>query len=193
MRRLIRKIIKRIKYYFWIKKVKTANHIRIYSKNASPKAQYGYKTAVGKGTIVSEDVILGDYSYVNTDSVIENVSIGKFCSISSGVRINPGEHYLNRMTTYPIDNLIEEKPSYINKRVNIGNDVLICAGAIILSGVKIADGAVIGAGAVVTHDVPAYAIVGGGTSPSVEIPLFTQQNRGALKSEMVGVVGGRNP
>jgi acetyltransferase-like isoleucine patch superfamily enzyme len=43
----------------------------------------------------------------------------------------------------------------------VGNDVMIGARAIILDGVKIADGAVIGAGAVVTHDVPAYAIMGG--------------------------------
>lgn len=161
MHRLIRKMVRRIKHYFWAKRIKTEKHVRIYSKNASPEAQYGYKTAVGKNTVIAADVILGDYSYINTDSVIENTLIGKFCSISSEVRINPGEHCLNRMTTYPIDRLIDEKTPRINKRINIGNDVLICAGAIILSGVEISDGAVIGAGAVVTHDVPAYAIVGG--------------------------------
>ena len=43
----------------------------------------------------------------------------------------------------------------------IGNDVWIGAGTIVLPEVKIGDGAIIGAGAVVTHDVPAYAVVAG--------------------------------
>ena len=45
--------------------------------------------------------------------------------------------------------------------VIIGNDVWIGSGAIILQGCKIEGGAIIAAGAVVTHDVPAYTIVGG--------------------------------
>ena len=44
---------------------------------------------------------------------------------------------------------------------NIGNDVWIGCGAIILSGVTIGDGAIIGAGAVVTKDVEPYTIVAG--------------------------------
>lgn len=43
----------------------------------------------------------------------------------------------------------------------IGNNVVICAGAIVIGGITIGDGAVIGAGAVVTHDVPANAVVTG--------------------------------
>ena len=45
--------------------------------------------------------------------------------------------------------------------MEIGNDVWIGYGAIIMSGVHINQGAVIAAGAVVTKDIPAYAIVGG--------------------------------
>jgi acetyltransferase-like isoleucine patch superfamily enzyme len=48
-----------------------------------------------------------------------------------------------------------------NNFVVIGNDVWIGMNAIILAGVKIGNGAVVGAGAVVTHSVPAYAIVAG--------------------------------
>lgn len=43
----------------------------------------------------------------------------------------------------------------------IGNDVVICAGAIVIGGVNIGDGAIIGAGAVVTRDVPPNAVVAG--------------------------------
>jgi acetyltransferase-like isoleucine patch superfamily enzyme len=45
--------------------------------------------------------------------------------------------------------------------VEIGNDVLISANVVILSGVKIGDGAVIAAGAIVNKDVPPYSVIGG--------------------------------
>ena len=48
-----------------------------------------------------------------------------------------------------------------NPPVTIGNDVWIGWHAIIMPGVTIGDGAIVAAGAVVTHNVPAYAIVGG--------------------------------
>lgn len=45
--------------------------------------------------------------------------------------------------------------------IEIGEDVWIGYGAIVLSGVAIGRGAIVGAGAVVTKDVPAYATVAG--------------------------------
>ncbi|MCU1616133.1 MAG: acetyltransferase [Frankiales bacterium] len=45
--------------------------------------------------------------------------------------------------------------------VEIGDDVWIGRGAIVLPGVTVGDGAVIGAGAVVTKDVPAHTAVAG--------------------------------
>ncbi len=39
---------------------------------------------IDKGTIVEPDVSIGDYSYVNKNSSLENCVVGKFCSISSG-------------------------------------------------------------------------------------------------------------
>jgi acetyltransferase-like isoleucine patch superfamily enzyme len=45
--------------------------------------------------------------------------------------------------------------------VEIGNDVWIGEGATLKAGVMIGDGAIVAARAIVTHDVPAYAIVGG--------------------------------
>ena len=43
----------------------------------------------------------------------------------------------------------------------LGDDVIVYAGAKIVGGIHIGNGAIIGANAVVTHDVPAGAIVGG--------------------------------
>lgn len=41
----------------------------------------------------------------------------------------------------------------------IGNDVVICAGSILVGNITVGDGAVIGAGAVVTNNIPAGAVV----------------------------------
>jgi len=95
------------------------------------------------------------------------LKIGAFCSIADEVEIFlGGEHRTDWVTTFPF-NVIWESAKYIKGHpktkgnVEIGNDVWIGRGALILSGVKIADGAVIGARAVVTRDVPPYAIVSG--------------------------------
>lgn len=111
------------------------------------------------------DVQIGDYTYINSAYIYDCVRIGKYCSIAHNVCIAPGEHFLDRLSTYPIkirvlgqdwDNVFPEKKTTV-----IGNDVWIGNNATILSGVRIGDGAVIAAGAVVTKDVPSYAIVGG--------------------------------
>lgn len=112
----------------------------------------------------------GDFVYVSSFTSINNARIGSFCSIGPNVRIGLGMHpthfistfpafYSSRkqcQLTFPNQNFYEE----IGK-INIGSDVWIGYGAIILDNITIGDGAVIGAGAVVTRNVPPYAIVGG--------------------------------
>ncbi len=150
------KYIKRFYLIFFNKKY----HTRIKSYRASLAAKYGYNVLIDKGTIVEPDVSIGDYSYVNKYSSLENCVIGKFCSISSGVYICPYEHEKSIITTHPIAQR-DLSPKKKRKKVSIGNDVLISLNCIILAGVTIGDGAVVGAGAVVTKDVKPYEIVGG--------------------------------
>lgn len=94
---------------------------------------------------------IGDYSYVNAGSSLENCDVGKFCSISSGVYISPYNHNLMGITTHPIGDCERRR-----ERVVIGNDVLISLNVIIMDGIRIGDGTVIGAGVVVTHDIGNY-------------------------------------
>lgn len=145
---------KKLYLIFFNKKHKT----RIRSTKASLAAKYGVNTMISEGTTVSSDVSIGNYSYVNNNSYLENCHIGNYCSISSGVYICPYEHFLDYRTTHPF---AESGSEIKRERVVIGNDVLISLNAIILSGVTIGDGAVIGAGAVVTKDVKPFEIVGG--------------------------------
>ena len=152
----IKRLIKRIYLPFFNKKHNT----RIRSIDASVHAKYGQNVAIGPRTVVEGDASIGDYSYVNRNSYIENCTIGKFCSISSGVYICPFEHDLEIISTHPIacrNEIVEKR----RRPVKIGNDVLISLNAIILEGVTVGDGAVIAAGAVVTKDVKPYEIVGG--------------------------------
>lgn len=150
----IKRLIKRLLRWNYNQR----NSTKIKSNEASLKANYGYGVLIGESTIISNNVKIGDYSYINRGSYIENCSIGKYCSISSGVYICPFEHDYKMKSTHPI---IRQGKGEIRLPVFIGNDVLISLNAVILEGVIIGDGAVIGAGAVVTKDVEPYEIVGG--------------------------------
>jgi acetyltransferase-like isoleucine patch superfamily enzyme len=55
----------------------------------------GRFTEVGARTILLE-TSLGDYSYIVQDGEVAYTQIGKFCSIASHVRINPGNHPMQR-------------------------------------------------------------------------------------------------
>ena len=131
----------------------------------------GRYTEIGARTRLTETV-LDDYSYIAQDGEVIHTTIGKFCSIAAGVRINPGNHPMERATqahfTYRAHAYwpeeVDEEAFFDRRRaspVTIGHDVWIGHGAVILPGRTIGTGAVIGAGAIVTRDVPAYTIVVG--------------------------------
>ena len=126
---------------------------------------------------------VGAFTYTNHTCEIANTDIGRYCSIGQNTTINPGVHPVDFLTTHPLASTREgvvagmgDHPSFLaaamteidrpaprrnEGRAEIGHDVWIGAGAVVLNGVKIATGAIIGAGAVVSHDVPPFAIVGG--------------------------------
>ena len=114
-------------------------------------------------------VKMGRYSYMGKNNSIANTSIGSFCSIASYCAIGGGAHPLDMVSTSPVfysgknifgQNYGEIKTE-INKPVAIGNDVWIGEAVFINDGITVGNGAIIGAHSVVTHDVPAYAVVAG--------------------------------
>jgi len=116
--------------------------------------------------VIFSNSIIGDYSYVNYNSIIHCCHIGKFCSIGPNVVAGLGNHPVEKnVTTSP--RLFLKGKFLLEDRydqfaiVTIGNDVWIGFEAVIMAGVTIGDGAVIGARALVTKDIPPYTIVGG--------------------------------
>ncbi|MGL4286402.1 MAG: chloramphenicol acetyltransferase [Phreatobacter sp.] len=134
-------------------------------------SRFGAYTEVGARTVISETV-MGDYSYIVQDGQIDMSTIGKFCSIASHVRINPGNHpterasqshFLYRASRY-FEGEADEAGFFDWRRshaVTIGHDVWIGHGGVVLAGRTVGTGAVVAAGAIVTRDVAPYTIVGG--------------------------------
>jgi phosphonate metabolism protein (transferase hexapeptide repeat family) len=115
---------------------------------------------------------LGDYSYIERGVEAIYTRIGKFCAIAAHARINALGHPVERVSQHKITYRPNEyflfakvdktfREARRQKRVEIGHDVWIGHGAIIMPGVSIGHGAVVAAGAVVTKDVAPYDIVGG--------------------------------
>jgi phosphonate metabolism protein (transferase hexapeptide repeat family) len=131
----------------------------------------GRYTEVGARTILQE-CALGDYSYIVHDGEAAYTSIGRFCSIASHVRLNPGNHPMERASQahfsyrasayWPGE---EDEAEFFAWRrahgVVVGHDVWIGHGVVVLPGRIIGTGAVVGAGAIVTRDVESYTIVVG--------------------------------
>lgn len=104
------------------------------------------------------------------------IQIGRYSQIGAQVAIIADDHPISYLSTYVNHRLFQgELSRYKNKgTVDIGNDVWIGHGAIILKDVIIGDGAIIGAGSVVTHNVPAFAIVAGNPATVIKY-RFSEQ------------------
>lgn len=130
----------------------------------------GSWTELGANTWLSESTF-GDYSYTAGDVQIIYADVGKFCSIASHVRLNPGNHPMWRVTQHHITyrrgmyGLGQDDSAVFawrrEQRVRVGHDVWLGHGALVMPGVAVGTGAVVGAGAVVTKDVEPYTVVVG--------------------------------
>lgn len=131
----------------------------IRHSNIGENVEIGRRNTIDHCTI-SKSTYTGEFC------IIKHSNIGRYCSISWNVSIGGANHQIERLSSSPLHRVVkceknEEYKSFEEEKLNIGNDVWIGSGAIVLRGVNIGNGAVIAAGAVVTKDVPPYAIVGG--------------------------------
>ncbi|MGX9120380.1 sugar O-acetyltransferase [Mesorhizobium sp. BHbsci] len=101
------------------------------------------------------NIELGAQVFFNFNCIVLDacrVRIGDYALFGPGVQILTPIH--------PLDAALRRKQLY-GKPVEIGSDVWVGAGAIILPGVTLGSGTVIGAGSVVTRDIPAGVFAAG--------------------------------
>lgn len=108
----------------------------------------------------------------------DRLVIGKFCQIAHGVRFIGGSanHETRGISTYPFmvfDREAMQGTQPDTRGIEIGHDVWLGTGALVLAGARIGSGAIIGAGAVVRGEIPPYAVVTGNPAQVVRM-RFTE-------------------
>ena len=101
------------------------------------------------------NIELGERVFFNFNCVVLDV-----CSVRIGSCTLFGPAVQVYTPLHPLDPQLRRREEY-GKPIEIGCDVWVGGGAIILPGVRIGDCAVIGAGSVVTRDVPANTFAAG--------------------------------
>lgn len=109
--------------------------------------------ANGYGRIlVGSKTWIGQYNNLRASGDAE-ITIGESCLISQFCTLVGTNHLAGR--SQPIQ---EQAPDARRRGINVGDDVWLGAGVVLLPGVNVRTGAVVGAGSVVTRDVPEYEI-----------------------------------
>ncbi|NVJ86764.1 MAG: CatB-related O-acetyltransferase [Algoriphagus sp.] len=166
------KYIKKIGYHFYIKYL-NAVYLKKRKREGTliDSTVVGYKNVSFEGENVVPDkckffgnVKIGYRTTLGSSNFFHgNITIGKYCQIGSNVGIHSSSHPISYLSTYVNKNLFGGELVNLknNFQVQIGHDVWIGHGVIIVGHVKIGNGAILGAGTVVTKDVPPYSIVVG--------------------------------
>lgn len=102
----------------------------------SSRVELGAGVVIGAGSVLTVDIAIHDYTWVNLDC-----TIGHDARLGAYSQLNPSVN--------------------ISGHVTVGEGVEIGTGAIIIPGVEVGDGAVIGAAACVVRDVPPNTTVVG--------------------------------
>ena len=101
---------------------------------------------------------IGDRTWLGQQCLLHSaggITIGKNVGIGPGVKILTSAHSEVGRASPILFSPIETAPVVVEDDADLGIN------SVILPGVTVGRGAIVGAGAVVTHDVPAYAVVAG--------------------------------
>jgi acetyltransferase-like isoleucine patch superfamily enzyme len=128
--------------------------------------ELGRRVHLGLGSILwaPRKLTVGSDVYIGKGCTIEvDGRIGNNVLIASRVGIVGRRDHDHRQVGVLITHAawVGDEPERLSDEIEIGNDVWLGYGAIVLSGTTIGSGAIVAAGSVVTSDVPAYAIAAG--------------------------------
>ncbi len=134
------------------KDVKIYAFVNLYGCEIGDESKIGTFVEIQKGSCIGKRVKVSSHSFI-----CEGVTIEDEVFIGHGVmfindkypRATTGSGGLQTEADWSVT------PTLIKKRASIGSN------ATILCGVTVGEGAMVGAGSVVTHDVPAGAVVAG--------------------------------
>lgn len=112
---------------------------------------------------------IGAFSY-SSSNLGYGVSIGRYCSLASNIKIMGAHHFTDWVSTSPhfyTEDYHDTDPASVThtfrsrRNVTIGNDVWIGSDVILKNNITIGDGAIIASNSVITKNVEPYTIVGG--------------------------------
>ena len=125
------------------------------------------------------------FSYINSNTELNNVSLGRYCAIAKNVKIGALRHDTNFVMLSNLANFLGQTSSgsdenfcqslyeaqVLPELTNINNGVWIGHGVFIpgARAINIGNGAIIAGNAVVTKDVPPYAVVAGNPAKIVKM------------------------
>jgi len=145
-----------VKVSFWASGIQ---HVQFEGSNIVPEyCVFSDKTKLGYRTTLGTNNFFGG-----------KVTIGKYCQIGRDVAFHPTNHPISHLTTYINSHLFngELKNLKTERPIEIGHDVWIGHGVIVLAGVTVGNGAILAAGSVVTKSVESYTIVAGNPAKPV--------------------------
>lgn len=139
----------------------------------------------------------GSFTYCMSSMPV-SVSIGRYCSIATGVRVLGPRHPHERISSSPFtyDRKFFEIHSELDGEetfsptpykgtgkygITIGNDVWIGEGVTIAGSVKIGDGAVVAGNSHIVKDVEPYTIVGGNPAKFIKMRFESESLLDELK------------
>lgn len=121
------------------------------------RLRFGKDASIYNSSAVFGNVTVGESTWIGPNTILDgsggHLSIGAYCSISSGVHIYTHDTVLWALSR-------GQSPAR-RQSVQIGDCVYIGSQSVISAGVTIGERCVIAANSFVNRDVPAYSVVGG--------------------------------
>jgi virginiamycin A acetyltransferase len=160
----MKKFIKKVLFYFLNTIERTdkvtlsgypsgLGNVTFEGKNSVPdRCNFSGKIKIGYATTLGYNNLLGG-----------TITIGRYCQLGVDVALHATNHPISYMSTYINQNLFQGELQQLKEenKIEIGHDVWVGHGVIVVGNVSIGNGAILAAGTVVTKDVAPYTIVAG--------------------------------